>query len=524
MNVVIYARFSSHAQNEQSIEGQLKACYEFAERNNYKIIHEYIDRALTGTTDKRPSFLEMIEDSKKKAFQAVLVYQLDRFARNRYDSAYYKNALKKNGVRVLSVRENITDDASGILIEGLLESMAEYYSAELSQKVKRGIEISAEKCKFFGGRIPLGYKISPEKDYVVDEDTAPIVRRIFQQYAQNVPIVDILTALNSDRIPTSSGGKWTKHSFQALLRNEKYIGVYNSAGKRFENGIPAIIDKVLFLTVQKRLQEKNHMKSRKHENINYILTGKLYCGECHAHMCGESGTSQTGETHYYYKCASRKNNKDCLLKAFPKKALEDLVIDATTKTISKPGVSKYIAENVMKFHNENFAEKEKLSRLQERLAEVEKSLDNIIKAIESGIFGSGTKERIDALEEEKAALQWEIEGVEKILKLSLTEEMIQFWIEKMIAGELQAETYRQNIINTFILKILLYKDKLVIVYTFKEPDGNSSVEIDEIEKVLAEKQKEDELKSSSPTGMVGNNKPYPNLFFAKTFFGIIIPF
>ena len=129
-NAVIYARFSSHAQNEQSIEGQLAECRAFAERNNLRIVREYIDRALTGTTDKRPDFLQMIEDSKRKGFQFVIVYQLDRFARNRYDSATYKAKLKKNGVRVLSAKENITDDASGILIEGVLESMAEYYSAE----------------------------------------------------------------------------------------------------------------------------------------------------------------------------------------------------------------------------------------------------------------------------------------------------------------------------------------------------------------------------------------------------------
>ena len=155
VNVVIYARFSSHSQTEQSIEGQLKECYGFAKRNEYNVIGEYIDRALTGTTDKRPEFLRMIEDSKKKAFKYVLVYQLDRFARNRYDSATYKAKLKKNGVRVLSAKENITEDASGILVEGVLESMAEYYSVELSQKIRRGIEVSASKCQFFGGSVPL---------------------------------------------------------------------------------------------------------------------------------------------------------------------------------------------------------------------------------------------------------------------------------------------------------------------------------------------------------------------------------
>jgi DNA invertase Pin-like site-specific DNA recombinase len=146
MNLVFYGRYSDSGQSEQSIEGQRKICYEYAERNGYKIIGEYIDRALTGTSDNRPEFLRMINDSVKRQFQGVLVYQLDRFARNRYDSATYKARLKKNGVKVLSARENISDDASGVLMEAVLEGMAEYFSAELSQKVKRGMALTAQKC------------------------------------------------------------------------------------------------------------------------------------------------------------------------------------------------------------------------------------------------------------------------------------------------------------------------------------------------------------------------------------------
>jgi len=183
MNIVIYARFSSHNQNEQSIEGQLKTCYEYAQKNNYIVIAEYIDRALSGTTDSRPEFQKMVEDSNKKQFQGVLVYQLDRFSRNRYDSAIYKSKLKKNGVRVFSARENISDDASGILVEGLLESMAEYYSAELSQKIKRGMDINAGKCLCTGGNIALGFKVDDTKHFIIDENTAPVVQKVFELYA-----------------------------------------------------------------------------------------------------------------------------------------------------------------------------------------------------------------------------------------------------------------------------------------------------------------------------------------------------
>ena len=163
MNVVIYARYSSHSQTEQSIEGQLHTCYEYAKNNGYFVVGEYIDRAQSGTTDGRAEFQRMIADSDKHTFEGVLVYQLDRFARNRYDSAINKAKLKKNGVRVISARENISDDASGILVEGVLESMAEYYSAELSQKIRRGMDINAEKCLSNGSNPGLGYYVDEPK-------------------------------------------------------------------------------------------------------------------------------------------------------------------------------------------------------------------------------------------------------------------------------------------------------------------------------------------------------------------------
>ena len=177
MNIVIYARFSSHSQTEQSIEGQLKVCYEYAEQNHYTVVGEYIDRALSGTNDNRVQFQKMIADSDKHMFEAVLVYQLDRFARNRYDSAINKAKLKKNGVRVLSAKENITDDASGILVEGVLESMAEYYSAELSQKVQRGMNINAQKCLSNGSNAGLGYRVDTNRQFYVDEDESAVVRK-----------------------------------------------------------------------------------------------------------------------------------------------------------------------------------------------------------------------------------------------------------------------------------------------------------------------------------------------------------
>lgn len=233
-NAVIYARFSSHNQTEQSIEGQLAECNAYAQRNGYTIVGEYIDRAISGTTDARPNFLKMIDDAQKKQFQYVIVYQLDRFARNRYDSATYKARLKKYGVRVLSARENIADDASGILVEGVLESMAEYFSAELSQKVQRGMNINAQKAISNGGSIPFGFK-TVNKLYVVDDDTAPAVVKIFEMYANGHTIVEINDWLNSHGYRTTLGAPFNKNSLRHLLKNKKYIGVYCYNGVEIPN-------------------------------------------------------------------------------------------------------------------------------------------------------------------------------------------------------------------------------------------------------------------------------------------------
>ena len=156
MKAVIYARYSSDNQTEASIEGQLRECMEFAERAEIDVVGNYIDRALTAKTDNRPEFQRMIKDSYKHAFDCIIVWKLDRFARNRYDSAHYKSLLKKNGVKVISAKESIGEGSEGILLESVLEGMAEYYSVDLAEKVSRGMTENALKAKFNGGSVPFG--------------------------------------------------------------------------------------------------------------------------------------------------------------------------------------------------------------------------------------------------------------------------------------------------------------------------------------------------------------------------------
>jgi DNA invertase Pin-like site-specific DNA recombinase len=126
MNGVIYARYSSDNQREESIDGQLRECLAFTEKNDIQIIETYVDRALSAKTDNRPDFQRMIRDSTKEQFEVIIVWKLDCFARNRYDSAHYKAILKRNNVRVVSATEAISQGPDGIILESLLEGIYKY--------------------------------------------------------------------------------------------------------------------------------------------------------------------------------------------------------------------------------------------------------------------------------------------------------------------------------------------------------------------------------------------------------------
>ena len=224
MNAVIYARYSCDNQREESIEGQLRECRAFAEHNNYTLIDTYIDRAMSAKTDNRPEFQKMIKDSAKGQFNAIIVWKLDRFARNRYDSAHYKAMLRKNGVKVVSATEVISEGAEGIILESVLEGYAEYYSAELSEKVIRGMTENALKCQYNGGFVPVGFKIDENKHYQLDELVAPLIQEAFMMYVNGRPIKDIVEFLNSHGVLSSQGKPLTKSSVSTILQNRKYIG------------------------------------------------------------------------------------------------------------------------------------------------------------------------------------------------------------------------------------------------------------------------------------------------------------
>ena len=226
MKAVIYARYSSDSQREESIEGQIRECTEYANRNGMTILRSYIDRALSARTADRPEFQNMIRDSEKGLFDIVLVWKIDRFSRDRYDSAYYKHLLKKNGVKVVSAKENISDGPEGIILESMLEGYAEYYSAELSEKIHRGQRENALKGRNNSGGIPLGYLLGSDQKLVIDPVTAPLVEEIFRRYADGETVRSIVEDFNNRGLKTKHGHPFSMNSFNRILKNRKYIGEF----------------------------------------------------------------------------------------------------------------------------------------------------------------------------------------------------------------------------------------------------------------------------------------------------------
>lgn len=475
MKGVIYARYSSDNQREESIEGQLRECKDYAERNGITILGTYIDRALSAKTDNRPEFQKMIKDSAKGLFDVVLVWKLDRFARNRYDSARYKNLLKKNGVKVISARENISEGSEGIILEAMLEGYAEYYSAELSEKVIRGLTDNALKCKYNGGTVPMGYYIDEQQFYQIDPKTAPVVLEMFTKYSEGATMQELVNLLNSRGMRSIRGGKITLNIMNHLLKNRRYMGEYSYRDVVKEDGIPAIVPKELFERVQERLAKNKKAPARHKAEDDYLLTTKLYCGKCGSFMVGESGTSHTMKVHRYYRCVNTKKKKLCDKKAVKKDWIEDLVVNYTMKAIMNDEVMERLIDTLMELQKKESTD---LPLLKKQLAETEKGINNMLNAIQAGIFTPSTKQRLDELEETKSQLEVSILQ-EEMHKPLLTREQIAFFIYRFRKFDVTKREQRQRLIDSFVNAVYLYEDKIILTFNYK--DGSKTITLAYVE-------------------------------------------
>ena len=476
MTAVIYARYSSDSQREASIEGQLRDCKDYAEKNGITVVGTYIDRAYSAKTDDRPDFQRMIKDSAKKIFDVVLVWKLDRFARNRFDAVNYKYQLEKNGVHLVSAMEPISQGPEGIMVESMLIGMAEYYSAELALKVARGERENALQCKYNGGIVPLGFTIGKEdRLYHIDPETAPIVQEIFTRYANGEPAEKIAASLNERGLRTRTGKPFVKNSFFQIFRNRRYIGEYRYKDIVTPGGIPAIVDQDLFDRVQQRFEQNRiaHGRPAK-EDVSYLLTTKLFCGKCGTLMGGESGTSHMGNTYYYYKCgnAKRHGKAHCDLKAIRKEPLERFVVETAIKVIFSDEIIEQLIDLVMEAQQK---ENTRLPVLKDQLRDTEKRLANLLEAIEQGILTPTTKQRLDELEARKEVLNTSILE-EELKKPVLTREWIRFWLEKFRKGDVGSTEHQRQIIDTFVNSVYVFDDRVVLNFNFTDDSKTISRE------------------------------------------------
>lgn len=461
---VIYARYSSDKQTEQSIEGQLAACYEYAEREGLTIEREYIDRARSAKTDNRPQFLRMIEDSAKKAFDIILVYQLDRFARNRYDSATYKARLKKNGVRVISARESISDDASGVLMEAVLEGMAEYYSAELSQKVRRGMDINAAKCLSVGGVIPFGFKTDSNRRFILDEEKAPYVKKIFEMYAAGCTHKEITDYLNDKQIKTASGVAFNKNSLHRIFTNKRYIGVYTYKGTETPGGMPRIIPDELFYKAGDIMAKNKATPARSRAKEEYLLTTKLYCGHCRDMMIGVSGKSRSGKKHSYYACKQAQAKK-CNKKNVRRDDIESRVVQLARSQLTDENIAE-IAKAIEAICKEE-KEDTDYKRFEKLRRDTEKQKANLVEALKHGKAAATLINEIAKLEDKLEDIERQL-ILEKARHMDLTAEHVIFFLSKLRDGDFDNIDFRRILIAVLVNKVYLYDDKMTVFFNASE--------------------------------------------------------
>ena len=460
---VVYARYSSHAQRDVSIEQQVADCEAYARMNNLRIVKVYADRHLSGTTDQRPQFQRMLKDAAHGGWSYVLTWKVDRFARNRYDSATYKFRLKKHGVRVLYAKEAIPDGPEGILLESVLEGSAEYYSANLSQNIKRGMHYNALDCKVNNGSMPFGYRKGPDGRYALEDAEAEVVREIFRKTADGVPFVDIANDLNGRGIRTKKGNLWGRNSFHRLLVNECYLGVYRYGDVRIEGGMPSIVDPALFLEVKRRLETKPNPQGRHRENGEYLLTGKLFCGACNQRMVGISGRGRHGEQHFYYRCQGRVAGT-CEKRTVLRDWIEGLVTQATVDYVLQPDMIQRIADAVMAYQEREAASARLLS-LRADLDANAAARANVMKAIEAGIITITTKERLVELETEAARLSEALTLEEASLTKFAREDIVR-WIEGFRGGDVTSQAFRRKVIDSFVSSVHLKDDHVRVVFNY----------------------------------------------------------
>ena len=453
---VAYARYSSAKQRDVSIEQQIKDIRAFAEREGYTIIHEYADHARSGfkRSDLRAEFQEMLLAAESGSFDTVIAWKVDRFGRDRRESATYKGRLADLGVSVIYAMEPIPEGAAGCLTEGMLESIAEWYSRNLSENTKRGQNDNAMKC-ITNGQTPYGYKVGPDKRFIISEPEAAVVRRIYDYYSKGYSYTAIAQKLNEEGLKTRLGLPYHRTTVMYIMQNDSYIGVYHYGGITVPGGMPAIISQDLWdiCQVMKTKKTKKHGKSE----FNYYLAGKCTCGICGSNMYATYAIQRNGKRMPYYACGRKKATKDCPSHFRRKETIEEPIFNFLINDVLKGDVLESFIDEIMKALKVSH-ETSPQKLLEEELKRVNKKIENIHKAICDGIWIKQTGEMLEQLSATAEKLQHDLAYRQMTEGRIASKDKIRFMFNKIANGDYDKPECRQMIVNTLINSVTIYDD------------------------------------------------------------------
>lgn len=473
INVVAYARFSSDNQRTESIDAQVRAIKEYCLKNNFNLLRIYKDEGISGTSIKdRIEFIKMIVDSKKKDFKYVIVHKFDRFARNRYDHAIFEKKLEDNGVKLLSVLENLTDSPESVILKAMLTGMNEYYSLNLAREVRKGQKENALKCVSNGGITPLGYDLDENKKYIINEKESKIVKEIYKLYLNGVGYTSIASILNKKGYLNKLGKPFRKTSIREFLLNEKYTGTFifgkkDKHGKltgteiRIENGIPAIISKEDFEKVQEKLKEKTR-GARITAKTPYFLSGYCICGECGGNYSGGyRNRNRNGTINYGYLCINRKTKiNNCKNKPIIKEKLEEMVFGALRNEIFDKRIDT-VANSIFNKINEKQKEERKgLKKIDKELEVLTNKSLNLLEKNLNGKIANEVFERMnDKINEEIAFYKSKKEKLD-IKKEVSKKEILEYL--RNLKKNMEKEEIKKAIVMAFIDSVIIYPSSVEI--------------------------------------------------------------
>jgi len=518
--VVAYYRYSSSSQNEASIEQQREMVHQWAKSQSLVVVNEYEDAAKTGTNADRPGYQLMLRELPKIKPAYVAVWKNDRLARKRTELILVKQTIRKAGARVHYI-EGIspTDSPDSVLMEGVADAFAEYYSLQLSANIRRGQRYNAERALSNGHKI-FGFSVGSDKRYVADPETAPIVTQIFDDYAHGVSMQKIADRLNAQGIRTIRGYQFTPKNLNKLLKNRAYIGEYSFGEHVIEDGMPRLVADDVFEQVQRRFainkrcgaKTKAELVAQGEEAPVYWLTGRMYCLTCGESMEGVSGTSKTGRTYRYYYCLNQRKKK-CSAKTLRKDEIETRVIEIIESFLHQPdmlaSLAVDLADHYRKTHERG---DEVLNALEARRRDIEAKLANFVKAIAQGIFNASTAEAMNALEAQKQELDAAIQTERVKATLFEDEVSIGSFYKRFAEATIDTVDTRDQLFDYFVDKVFVGPNQIVIVSYYY--DSEKHIELEDLEEALLSGDRAEEVRmyarkhefDTSPSSGDGGNR------------------